>query len=288
MQTHVDTITYWYDHQGYFTMTLPRVNVVIDAKHIANVTLQRAEKHNALDLAMFLAIESTIKSLKKNRDLRAIIVSGQGEDFCTGLDVKSVMQNKSNAIRLLFKWYPGQANLAQRVSSLWRTIPVPVIFAIHGRCWGGGLQIALGGDFRIVAPQTSLSIMEAKWGLIPDMGGTLALTDIMAKDQVMKLAMTADEIDAQQALTLGLVTEVSNNPIDAARALAERIINHSPDAIAANKKLYHQAWHSKPWQNICRESYYQVRVLMGKNQPIAVKRVQAKNTNKPEYKPRSF
>ena len=164
---------------------------------IALVTLNRPDKHNALNMAMFDAIDKVIKKIGKNRNIRVVIVSGAGESFCSGLDVKSVLSNPASAFRLLWKWLPGNANLAQRVSIGWRRLKVPVIMALHGKCWGGGMQIALGGDFRIASENCSLSVMEARWGLIPDMGGTPALLECVAGDQAMKLAMTAEVVDAQ-------------------------------------------------------------------------------------------
>ena len=136
-------------------------------EQVAEVRLNRAAKHNALDIDMFTAIASAQKQLAKNRRLRAVILSGEGEDFSSGLDVKSLMKDRSGTLKLLWKWLPWRANLAQIVSVGWRRLPVPVIAAIHGRCWGGGLQIALGADFRIVTRDASLSIMEGKWGLPP-------------------------------------------------------------------------------------------------------------------------
>ena len=151
-----------------------RVNLKV-TDGIAYVNLNRAEKCNALDIDMFVAIKKIIKSLKVDRSVRAVIVTGNGEDFCSGLDIKSVMSSTKTPLSLLFKWFPWHANLAQYVSVGWKDIPVPVIMVIKGRCWGGGLQIALGADFRISTPDASFSIMESRWGLIPDMGGTLAL-----------------------------------------------------------------------------------------------------------------
>ena len=239
---------------------------------IAFVTLNRAEKRNALDMAMFKAIDKISRQLKQNREIRAVIVQGKGEDFCSGLDIKSVMSKNSSAISLLAKWLPGQANLAQRVSCNWRKIPVPVIMVLQGRCWGGGLQIALGADFRIATADASLSIMEGKWGLIPDMGGNLALREIVAKDIALKLAMTAEVISAQYALELGLITAVSDDPLKEALHLASKISERSPDAVAAVKKLYHENWFKAEWLMLARESYYQVKILLGKNQNRAVKR----------------
>ncbi|ASP49052.1 crotonase/enoyl-CoA hydratase family protein [Cognaticolwellia beringensis] len=245
-------------------MTEQRVSVEI-TNNIAHVKLNRANKLNALDMPMFIAIRSTIKILRKNREIRAVIVSGNGDDFCSGLDVKSIMKSPMNMLKLLFKVLPWRSNLAQVVSTGWQTIPVPVICAIHGRCWGGGLQIALGADFRFSTPDSSLSILEGKWGLIPDMGGTIALRDLMAIDQAKKLAMTAEMFTGEQALALNLVTEITTTPLADAQAFALSLVSQSPDAIAANKRLYNKSWKGSKGIALFRESYYQIRILMGKN-----------------------
>jgi len=239
---------------------------------IAFVTLDRAVKRNALDMAMFRAIDRISRQLRKDRAIRAVIVKANGEDFCSGLDVKSVLSQKSSALALLAKWWPGSANLAQRVSYNWRRIPAPVIMVIKGRCWGGGLQIALGADFRYATPDASFSIMEGKWGLIPDMGGNLVLRELLGKDTAMRLAMTAEVITAQDALDLGLISGISEDPLQEACKLAGMISERSPDAVAAVKKLYHHHWFKADWRMLARESWYQVRILLGKNQARAVKK----------------
>jgi enoyl-CoA hydratase/carnithine racemase len=239
---------------------------------IARVQLNRPEKHNALDLEMFSAIAKMQKKLARERDLRAVILSGSGVDFCSGLDVKSMMKDRTGMLKLLWKWLPWHANLAQQVSVGWRNLPVPVFAAIHGRCWGGGLQIAMGADFRIVEPSASLSIMEGKWGLIPDMGGTLALRELMARDQAMWLAMSAEELSAQSALELGLVTELANDPASTALDRATKLAERSPDAIAAVKRLYRKSWSGSAGLALARETGYQLRILSGGNQRIAVRR----------------
>jgi len=239
---------------------------------IAFVTLDRPKKRNALDMEMFRSIDKISRRIKKDRDIRAVIVQANGEDFCSGLDIKSVMSDKSSALSLLGKWLPGQANLAQRVSYNWRKIPVPVIMVIQGRCWGGGLQIALGADFRFSTPGANFSIMEGKWGLIPDMGANLALRELVAKDVALKLTMTAEVISAQAALDCGLITHVSDQPLQEAMQLARQIIERSPDAVAAVKKLYHRNWFRAEWLMLAKESYYQVKILLGKNQKIAVRK----------------
>ena len=265
-------------------MAEKHINLKIE-NNIAMVTFNRADKRNALDMAMFKSIDSVSRSLTKNRDIRAVIVQAKGEDFCSGLDTKSVMQKKSTVASLLMKWLPGRANLAQRVSYNWRKIPAPVIMVIQGRCWGGGLQIALGGDFRFASPDASFSVMEGKWGLIPDMAGNLVLRELLAKDVALKLALTADIITAQEALDYGLITQISEDPLRRAVALAEQISERSPDAVAAVKKLYRQNWFKADWRFLAKESYYQTKILLGKNQNRAVQK-QLKPDKKTTYLPR--
>lgn len=239
---------------------------------IARVRLMRADKRNALDLGMFQAIARAQRQVRAQAGLRVVVLEGDGEDFCSGLDVQSMMSNRSGMLRLLWKWLPWRANLAQQVSVGWRRLPVPVIAAVQGRCWGGGLQIALGADFRIAHPDASLSIMEGKWGLVPDMGGTLALRELCRQDQAMRLAMTADIVDGTTALGIGLVTALSNEPQVTAMEWASVLTQRSPDAIAGVKKLYRRSWHGREGDALARETLYQIRILTSPNQAIAVRR----------------
>jgi enoyl-CoA hydratase/carnithine racemase len=248
-----------------------RIKLSIEDR-IAHVELNRPDKRNALDLAMFEAIASVQKQLSGNRDLRAVVLSGAGVDFCSGLDVKSVMKDRGAMRKLLWKWLPWRSNLAQVVSTGWRNLQFPVIAAVQGRCWGGGLQIALGADFRLVQPDASLSVMEARWGLIPDMGGSLALREITGRDHAMWLSMSAQVFDGRHALELGLATALADDPATGARAMAVELCKRSPDAVAAVKRLYRKSWNSRPGILLARETGYQLRVLSGKNQRIAVGR----------------
>ena len=252
---------------------------------IAIVTLNRPEKHNALNMDMFKALDKVSRQLAKDKTIRAVIVQGKGVDFCSGLDVKSLLKKPTTGLKLLWKWFPGSSNAAQRVSTNWRKLPVPVIMSIHGRCWGGGLQIALGADFRICTPETSLSVMEAKWGLIPDMGGTVGMRELMPIDKALEYAMTAREITAQEALQYNLVTEIHKSPAERSIELAKQIAENSPDAVAKIKRVFHKSWHNNDWATLARESFWQWFMIFGKNQKIAIKR----HSGKPEtqYKPRS-
>lgn len=252
---------------------------------VALVTLNRADKRNAINLDMFNAICNACKQLRKNKHVRVIIVNGNGEDFCSGLDVKSVLSKPRSIFKLMTKFWPGNANVAQQVSYLWRKIPVPVIFALHGRCWGGGLQIALGGDFRYASDDATFSVMEGKWGLIPDMGGNLAIREVVPRDVALRLAMTAEVINAEQAKSYGLITEICEDPLAQAYKLAEQLKQRNPDALAACKTMYHKLWSSSNWRWLATESWYQVKVILGKNQKIAVQK-QLKPEQNIDYLPR--
>ncbi|WP_445946472.1 crotonase/enoyl-CoA hydratase family protein [Shewanella sp.] len=251
---------------------------------IAYVTLSRPDKYNALNFDMFKAIDKVIKQLQQDKQLRLVILSGAGGNFSSGLDVKSLNKDPSKALNLLFKWLPGNANLAQRVSLGWQRLPVPVIAVIEGICYGGGMQIVLGADIRIASDNAKLSIMEAKWGLVPDMAGLAGLRQLIGKDQALKLTYTAEVIDAEKAFAIGLVTEVSLEPMARAKALAEQIMQTSPDACAAIKLSINRSWTGSLRSLLSRESVSQVRLLLGKNRLIAALR-QTKDPQKP-YKNR--
>jgi enoyl-CoA hydratase/carnithine racemase len=239
---------------------------------IARVVLNRPDKRNALDLDMFRAIVDAQKAIARDRTVRVVILSGAGPDFSSGLDVKSMFQKRVSPLKLLGKWWPFGPNLAQRVSVGWRRLKVPVVAAIHGNCWGGGLQIALGADFRLADGGATLSIMEGRWGLIPDMGGTLALRELLPRDQALLLAMTAEVLSAGKALSLGLLTAVSEDAQAQAEQLAQALLQRSPDALRAVKRLYRKSWQGSEGMSLWRETLYQVKVMAGKNQRIAVRR----------------
>ncbi len=251
-------------------MNPKRIKVEID-NFIGIVTLNRPEKINAFDLEMFSSISKAIKQLRRNKKLRVIILLGEGRDFSSGLDINSVMTNMRAALKIFWKWWPWSANLAQYVSYGWRTIPIPVITVIHGRCWGAAMQVALGTDYRISTPDSQLSIMESKWGLIPDMAGSLGLREIMPLDQAMKLTMTAEVISGEVAKNLNLVSEIHAQPYERAMELAKVIVQKSPDAICGIKRLYHKAWHHNDHYLLFREWLYQIRILLNKNRSLAVK-----------------
>lgn len=227
------------------TLVSDRVNVSIDSSTgIAHVQLNRADKLNALDMNMFEAIANTAKDLKTNKSIRAVVLSGNGRAFCTGLDVKSMIRTNvsSSMERLLERPNNEISNLAQDVAYQWRTLPVPVIAVLHGMCFGGGLQIALGADFRFATPDCQLSIMESKWGLIPDMSITVTLRELVRIDVAKELTMTGKIVSGEEAAAIGLVTRCVDDPQGEAQTLAEAIVGRSPDAVALTKELYQRTF----------------------------------------------
>ena len=266
--------------------TNSRVTVAIDCTGICRVELNRPNKLNSLDMKMFDDIAETVSSLKSDRSIRAVILSGQGRAFCTGLDVKAVMKDGNPQIqieRLLErKSRPSndnydetivESNLAQDVSILWRELDVPVIAVLHGMCYGAGLQIALGADFRYATPDCKLSIMEGKWGLIPDMGASVLLRELVRIDVAKELTMTGRIISGTEANKLGLVTRVCEDPMKDAGIFALELVERSPDAIAAAKQLFQRTWTAVSEDESLRlESKLQRRLLKSWNQLAAAGR----------------
>src|SRR4051812_9643418 len=219
-----------------------RVSIEV-ADHVATVTLTRPDKHNALDGAMFEGILGAAEEVAGTAGVRAVVLHGDGPSFCSGLDVASFLADGPNGFEFLNdRSGPRQANLAQRVATDWLDLPFPVIAAVHGNCFGGGMQIALGADIRIAAPDATLSIMESRWGLVPDMGITQSLTRLVPIDVAKELTFTARRLSGEDACEIGLVTHVANDPVAAAKQLAAEIAERSPDAVRAAKRLYEETW----------------------------------------------
>lgn len=262
-----------------------RVSIEIKDE-IAFVTLSRSDKLNALDMPMFEAITLAAKKLKKDKSIRAVILSGDGKAFCSGLDVKSMFKNPLAPLKLLVKPGTKISNLAQDVSYLWRDVPVPVIAVTHGKCWGGGFQIALGADFRYSTPDCEFSIMESRWGLIPDMGGTIAFRELSRIDIVKELTMTAKVFNAEEAKEYGFVTHISDDPMEKAVAFAEEIKKRSPDAIASTKTLFNKTWLGTIKNALNWETKLQRKLIGRHNQRAAISKGQ-KSEKVMEFKRRA-
>jgi len=214
-----------------------RVQVTI-TDGVADVRLSRPEKLNALDPAMFAGLVDTGRGLAADPSLRAVVLSGEGRGFCAGLDFASFMRLGDDGGRLLARREDGSAvNHAQRAAWVWSELPVPVIAAVHGVAYGGGLQIALAADIRLLAPDARLSVMEIRWGLIPDMTGTQTLRHLVRLDVAKELTFTGRVVSGREAVALGLGTRVEENPREAALSMARDIATRSPNAIRAAKRL---------------------------------------------------
>lgn len=237
---------------------------------VATVTMVRAEKHNALDQAMFEALIKAAEQVAGDASIRAVVLHGEGKSFCSGLDVASFMSGSGTG-GLLARDADRVANFAQRVTFDWSLVPAPVIAAIHGNCFGGGLQIALGADIRIAAPDAKLSIMEVKWGLVPDMGITQTLPRLVPIDVAKELTFTGRIVSGADGAAIGLVTRTAEDPLAAALALADEIAQRSPDAVRAAKRLYNETWVSNDAAAaLARESELQADLIGKPNQIAAV------------------
>lgn len=239
---------------------------------IATVTLNRGEKYNGLDMPMFKQLSHTIETLRKNRSVRVVILNANDNVFCTGLDIKSLKNNPFKIKKLLKKPEGVPTNLVQDVAYQWRTLNVPVIAVTHGKCLGGGLQIAMGADFRFSTPDCEFSILEAKWGLIPDMGGMVAWREVLRGDVLRDLVYTGRMVEAKEALDIGLITRIEDDPMQAAKDYAHILISQSPDALAAGKKLINDIWTANDETVLDLETTYQTRIANKWNQLAAASR----------------
>jgi enoyl-CoA hydratase/carnithine racemase len=218
-------------------MNSERVLVSVD-HHVAHVRLNRPDKRNGLDLPMFEGLVAAAGRLASEHGVRAVVLSGNGSAFCAGLDWAAFMEMGAEASTKLLDRTPGRHdNLAQQVSRVWAEMPVPVIAALHGVAFGGGLQIALGADLRYAHPATQLSVMEIRYGLIPDMGLSTLLPQLVRADVARELIFTGRRVSGDEAAILGLVTRVCDDPLAAALETAHTIAAQAPRAMRAAKRL---------------------------------------------------
>ncbi len=243
---------------------------------VADVRLNRPEKMNAIDAAMFNGLVAAGRELASDPSVRAVVLSGEGRAFCTGLDFASfqAMQGRErdeNVESAFERDGESPANAGQRAAFIWQELPMPVIAAVHGPAFGGGLQIALGADIRYVRPDAQLSVMEIKWGLVPDMSGTQTLRHLTSLDVAKELAFTGKIINGTEAVELGLATRVSENPLEEALATAREIASKSPDAIRAVKRLLNDSVQSTLADGLRLEAKLQASLIGRPNQTEAVK-----------------
>lgn len=254
---------------------------------IADVRLNRADKRNALDNAMFRGISEAGEQLKTERGVRVVVLSGDGASFCAGLDFSSMQaladsgdadagEGDAEQAASRSDGNPGEmadgriTHLGQQVCWVWQELPVPVIAAVHGHALGGGLQIALGADIRIVHPDTKMSVREVHWGLVPDMTGTFMLSRLVRPDVARELTYTARVFDGTEAHSLGLATRLSDIPLDDAFSLAREIAGRSPGAVRGSKALFNRLDHDGAAEAFAEERHMIGEQIGSKNQMEAV------------------
>jgi len=254
-----------------------RVSISI-SEGVADVRLVRADKMNALDQAMFEALVAATDRLSKEKGVRVVVLSGEGRAFCAGLDMgrfAAMKETGGNGIpggenRDLTKRTHGQANFPQQAVWGWRQLPVPVIAAVHGVAFGGGFQLSLGADMRFLSPDARMSVMEIKWGLVPDMAGTPILASLVRDDILRDLTYTGRIFSAQEAMNYGLATRICDDPRATALEVAREIAGKSPDAIRAAKRLLNNL-SVDPGPALLAESIEQQKLIGRANQTEAVR-----------------
>ena len=261
----------------------PRVTITYD-NHIAHVRLTRADKMNAVDQAMIDAVIAAGNEVAAS-DARVCVISGEGKGFCAGIDIAglgAMIGKDPNDLLMPRTHGDGTTNQWQEVAMVWTRAPMPVIAAIHGVCYGAGLQLALGADIRFAAPDAKLAVMEMKWGIVPDMGGMVLLPRLVRSDVLRKLTYTAEPVTAEQAATWGLVTEIADDPLAAAMELAAALTHNSPAALRAAKALIGYAETHDADDVLLEESRAQAQLIGGPEQMEVVAATFQKRA--PEFK----
>lgn len=246
------------------------VSVTFDGDR-AYVALDRPDKHNGLTIEMLRELAKVAGDIGKRDDVRAVILSGNGPSFSSGLDIAKAMGNPLDVVRAFVPLPWRGTNAFQEACWAWKRLPQPVIAVVHGRCYGGGLQLALAADFRFVTPDAEFAVMEAKHGLIPDMTGAATLSQLIGLDKALLLTMTADPVDAAYAERIGLVTEVTADPLAAAAKLADRIAARPARTIASAKRLFDRTWQASVRRTLAVERATQL--------PLIVRQALGRGTN---------
>jgi enoyl-CoA hydratase/carnithine racemase len=257
---------------------MERVLLSVDAG-VAHVRMNRADKRNGLDLAMFEALIATGERIASDRSVRAVVLSGEGAAFCAGLDWNAFLADGASSQKLLARDLAcSPANVAQRACWVWTEVPVPVIAAVHGAALGGGLQLALACDLRVVAPDAQLSVMEIRYGLVPDMTASQTLLRLVRPDVAKELVFTGRVVTGEEAGRIGLATRVAADPLAEATALATTIASQSPHAIRAGKALLDRAPAMSAIDALAFETTLQLGLLGTPNQMEAVQAAMTKRT----------
>ena len=250
---------------------------------IATVSLNRPDKRNAMSFDLLRELVKTAEKIKKDRSIRCVILTGEAQVFSAGIDLADLNNPKNRAYAAWELIKPGQS-LFQKAFLIWQELPVPVIAAIEGFCFGAGMQLALAADIRVAHPATKMSIMEIRWGLVPDMGLTRSLKGLIGLDLAKELTLTARIFDATYAKEIGLVTHLDESPLAKAQAIAEEMLQRSPDALMASKYVLDAMQH-EPKKSLRLEKIWQLKLLLGKNSQIARKKDKQPDA---QYLPRQY
>lgn len=250
------------------------IQLIDHPNNIIEVRLNRPDKRNAMSFALLRELLKIGEELHEQRAVRAVILTGEGASFSAGIDLNDLRSPKNSVTALWELSRPGP-NLFQRVFLVWRDLPVPVIAAIHGHCFGAGMQLALGADFRIATPDSQLAIMEARWGLVPDMAISVTLRGLIGLDMAKELTMTARIVSGTDAKAIGLVSHVAEDPMIKALELANEIADRSPDAVTAAKRVLNAMVSQPDSDTLALEKRWQRRLLLGRNFKIAGKRAKS-------------
>ena len=267
-------------------MTEPMVITEIDGP-IAYVWLNRPDKLNGIVLETLEGLLVAAAEIRRNRDVRVVVLQGKGNSFCAGLDFAEA--GKSSKARLARFFIPNPlrgTNVFQQSLWAWRELPVPVIAVTRGHVFGGGIQLALAADFRFTTPDCQWSVLEAKWGLVPDMSGTVPLTELTTADVAKRLVLTGEVFSGDQAVAYGLATGVAEDPMKPALELIDALMARSPDSVSASKKLLNRSRRGGLRGAFARERRYQLRMFRSPNTAVARKAGMAKT--EPKFRPRTF
>ena len=244
--------------------------------NILTVTINRPHKKNAMSFQVINELIAVASRIRKDKTIRAVILNGAEKTFCAGIDLSDLNHPKNRAYAFWELIKPSQSAF-QRVCLVWRDLPVPVIAVLEGYCIGAGLQLALACDVRISHPDCQLSIMEAKWGLVPDMGLTQSAFGVVREDILKELAMSARVIDANEGKSLGLISHCSETPLEKALELAAEFAERSPDAVLASKRVIN-AMFEQPATTLYKEKVWQLKMMIGRNRKLALRKAKQAST----------
>jgi enoyl-CoA hydratase/carnithine racemase len=253
---------------------------------VAHVRLNRPDKLNGVTLDMLQGLLDAAAQVRADRSVRVVLLEGQGPSFCSGLDFAEAGKDRMRVARFFLRPPWRHTNAFQQALWAWRELPVPVIAVTRGHVYGAGIQLALAADFRFTTPDCRWSVLEAKWGLVPDMSGTIPLTELVRPDVAKRLVMTGEVLTGTEAAEVGLATGVADDPSTLATDLVDALLERSPDSVAAGKKLLDGVRLGTLARALRRERVYQLRMFRSPN--TAAARAAAMRKVAPVFGPRTF